>query len=183
MSTEIITAFIALGGVIVSIIASITVSMRQTTIELRKVRTEIQRAYMDKVLEKRIEHYPKLYKLLSDFDKIIRDSTLKKKHVEDLFHNILEWDSANAIFLSGQSVITYITLRIELANIVKMSEKEFYKKYIDDGEQEQLLNRANEVEVALKNDIGIYSVEFPNTDRKFKSYQEVKVFLEKGKTK
>ena len=181
MSTEIITAIIAFSGVVISIVASITVSLRQTTIELRKVRTEIQQTYMNKLLEKRIEKYPSLYKLLSDFDKSIRYGNLRKKDVDELFKKILAWDSENAIFLSGQAVKTYVAFRIVLSKVVKLSEKDFHQNFIINNEKKQLLAQANEVEVALKNDLGIFVVEFPDTDKGIRSYQEANVMAEKKK--
>ncbi|KPV54067.1 hypothetical protein SE17_06000 [Kouleothrix aurantiaca] len=183
MSTEVITAFIALGGVVVSIIASIFVSLRQATIELRKTRTEFQQTYTDKLLEKRLEVYPALYKLTSDFDKIIRYDTLEKHHIDELFKHILEWDSANAIFMSGRTVFTHVKFLMTLARLVKMPIEDFQKKYADPQERKQLLDQANEVEVALKNDLGVYVIEFPDVDRTFASYYEVNRLLDVSKGK
>jgi hypothetical protein len=173
MSIELVTSAIALAGVIISVIVSVLISSRQAKIELDKLRTEIQRAYTDKLLDKRLNTYPVLYKLLSDFAKIIEYGVLSKATIEKLRKNMLNWDSENGILLSGHSGTTYVKFRKVLSELVKMNDKDFQKEYSSSEACWEMLRQANEVEFALKQDIGIYVVEFADIDRKFKTYQEV----------
>src|SRR5688572_25550686 len=107
MSTELISSLIALSGIVISILASSFVNARQTKIEIKKLRTEMQLTYASKLIDKRMETYPSLYKLISDFEKLIRFGNLTKQGTDKFFKEILQWDSANAIFLSGYTASTY----------------------------------------------------------------------------
>jgi hypothetical protein len=101
MSTAIVTAIIAFTGVVASVVASLFTSKRQADIEVQKLRAEIRQTYAGKLLEKRIDVYPALYKLLSDFDKMLRLDKVSRSVVEELLRQIFEWDSENALIMSG----------------------------------------------------------------------------------
>lgn len=173
VNTEIITAFIALMGVIISILASLYVNSRQTNTEIEKLRHEIQYTYIGKLIEKRIEVYPSLYKLLSDLDKVLRFGTFSKEVAAELFNKISLWDSNNALFLSSISGLEYHRFRMVVAKIVNMSDEEFSETYSDKDATDILRKAANKVEVSLKSDIGVFIPESSDTKVRFSSYSDV----------
>ena len=170
MHEEIIVAFIALGGVIISVLVSLYTSMRQTNTELSQLRAEIQQTYTDKLLEKRIEVYPSLYKLLSIFTKsIVSTQPTSLNQLQKLLRELSEWDVENAIFLSGKAFELSYRFRIQVSKVVGDPP--------DDLANVELLadlrRKADDVKLALKEDLGIFVVEFLDEQKEFKSFQEV----------
>lgn len=173
MPTEIVVAFIAFIGVLVSVVVSIVTSMRSTNAELRKLRTEIQQTYADRLLEKRLDVYPSLYALLSDFAKRIQFSTISKSVLEELRDQIEEWDSKHSVLFSGRAGVICYHFRKMLAELAQKPDEELQKDLASADFLRELRRRIGELELALKGDLGIYVVEFSDLTREFKSYREV----------
>jgi hypothetical protein len=180
MLTAIITAVIAFIGVVTSVVASLVVSIRQTDIEVQKLRTEIQQTYTGKLLEKRLEVYPALYRLLSDFDKTIRLDIVSQSTIEDLRKQIFAWDSENALIMSGYAGRMLYEFRRILIDLAQLPDAVLQSRFSSPEEKWNMLQEVGKVELALKSDIGIYVVEFSDDEkRNFSSYQEVADTLEK----
>ena len=150
--------------------------MRQTN-KISKLRTEIQQTYTDKLLEKRIEIYPSLYKLLSSFTKnIVSQQAISLSQLQTLLAEISEWDVNNAVFLSGKAFELSYRLRTQVIQLIKAQ--------IDNLQNEELLSdlrhKADDVKLALKEDIGIFVVEFPEEQKTFKSFQEIANMVERS---
>lgn len=173
MSTEIVVAFIAFAGVLISVAVSLFTSMRLTNAELRKLRTEIQQTYADKLLEKRLDVYPSLYALLSDFAKKIQSSIISKSVLEELRNQIEEWDSKHAVLFSGRAGIICYRFRKALAELTQKPDEELQKDLASADFFRKLRHKVAELELALKGDLGIYIVEFSDLTKEFTSYQEV----------
>lgn len=173
MPTEILVALIAFAGVLASVAASLVTSMRLTNAELQKLRTEIQQTYADKLLEKRLDVYPSLYALLSDFVKKIQSNTMSKSVLEELRTQIEEWDSKHAVLFSGRAGIICYRFRKMLAELMQKPDEELQKDLASVDFLRELRYKTGELELALKGDLGIYVVEFSDLTREFKSYQEV----------
>jgi hypothetical protein len=177
MTNEIIGALIALGGVIVSVCASLYTSVRITNTELKKVRTELQTTYTEKLLEKRLEHYPQLYFWLSDFMKELELGRIKKADIVKLLRETNKWNSKYAIFFSGRANYVSYPFRQYLHSLVTMADEEF-ETLANSGLVLELMSKVGEFEIALKNDIGVFLVEFPDTPAKFQTYHDVDTTLE-----
>lgn len=129
MSTEITVALIAFCGAVLSIIASALISTRQTNIELQKLRTEIRQTYADKLLEKRLEVYPALYFLLSDFLKsILKLRIVSKESISKLRAEIDDWDSKHAVLLSGRTGIICYQFRGLLGELLQQTDEDLQKR-------------------------------------------------------
>ena len=92
MTLEQLSPIIALAGVVISIVASVLVSARQSKLEIKKLRTELQMSYASKLVDKRMEAYPLLFKLIIDFEKSAKYRVAQKADADKLLKNILEWD-------------------------------------------------------------------------------------------
>lgn len=170
MADEIIVAIVAFGGVIISVFASLYSSMRQTNSELRKIRTELQQTYTNKLLDKRIEIYPDLYNLLSRFTKsIVTNQSISMGSLQELHENVSNWDVQNAVFLSGKAFELSYRFRVAIAELSKQSADEFN----DSALLSDLRSKADSVKLALKEDLGIFVVEFPESEMAFHSFQDV----------
>ena len=170
MTDEMIVAIIAFSGVIISVLASLYSSMRQTNSELKKLRTEIQQIYTNKLLDKRIEIYPDLYNLLSRFTKsIVTNQSISMDSLQELQENLSNWDVQNAVFLSGKAFELSYRFRVTISELSKESVNEFNDSIL----LSDLRSKADSVKLALKEDLGIFVVEFPESDIAFNSFQDV----------
>jgi hypothetical protein len=173
MSPEILTALIALTGVVVSVTVSLFVNIRQTNTELQKLRSEIQQTYASKLLEKRLEVYPDLYFLLSDFMKKIEAGIASKSDIDELHHRTSDWNSRYAVFFSGHTGGISYRFRQMLLELTRMPDEEYRRKFESPEAVRELRHRVGEVELALKSDLGIYAVEFSDLAKRFRSYREI----------
>jgi hypothetical protein len=173
MSSEILAALIALVGVVVSVIVSLFINVRQTNAELQKLRSEIQQTYADKLLDKRLEVYPDMYFILSDFMKNIEDGIVTKTDVNELHQQTRDWNSRYSVFFSGDTGGISYRFRQMLSELIKMTDEEYRRKFEDPEALRELRHRVGEFELALKSDLGIYVVEFSDLTKRFKSYREI----------
>ncbi|RLE44696.1 hypothetical protein DRJ25_06475 [Candidatus Woesearchaeota archaeon] len=166
MSNELLVALISLSGVLVSVFVSVLISLRATNTELQKLRTEIQQTYTNKVLEKRIETYPALYCLLSDFAKKSWLKTFSQNEINSLYHDTNKWHSKNSILFSAQTnVVSYRFFGV----LRKLKNKE----WSSDNLHEFVNGSLAEFELALKSDIGIYIVEFSDPEKRFHTHTDI----------
>ncbi len=174
MPTEVVAAMIAFVGGIVSVAVSLYISLRQTRSELQKLRTEIQQSYAEKLLAKRIEVYPGLYHLLSDFTKGVRESgAVSKAAVKELQTKIADWNSKYAVFLSEDANEFDWRFRKRLAELVSKTEGDFKREFENPTALSELTQIADKVKLGLKTDLGIFSVELPEGTKKYKSFEEL----------
>jgi hypothetical protein len=179
MTLELLSPLIALAGVVISIIASVLVSARQSKLEIKKLRTELQMSYASKLVDKRMEAYPVLFKLISDFEKASKYRIVQKPEADKLLKDILEWDSSSALFMSSNAIRKYTLFRKFIRSLTDMPKKEF-DIYVSDDENRQLIARqVREVEIALKQDLGVFVVDFPDVDKNLGSYSEYSELVHK----
>jgi hypothetical protein len=174
IAAAIIASAITLVGVAVGVVASWNNSSRIAKTETQKLRIEIQQTYAGKLLEKRLETYPSLYRYLSDFVKLIEFQTVSKVSLQELRTNLETWDSQYSLFFSGYTTDRFHEFRVFVAEISQMPDEDVRKIFSETDGKTALKRRIAEVELALKADLGIYIVEFPEASKKsFRFYEEI----------
>lgn len=169
MPDNLIPAFIALTGVVVSVLSSLFVSMRQTRIETQKLRNEYLHRYSGKLFEKRLEAYPKLIEHLVNFFHQANLHTIKVEDIKNLFPILLRWDSENSTFLSSESQnLMHKTYHL-FFKLSESSDDELIKLITNRDSLKELRNELFKFYLALKNDLGIYSLQPPSIITEFKS--------------
>jgi len=171
MQVDILTAIIALLGVLLSAFISYRVSLRQTKIEFDKHSEQIKQEFSRRLFEKRMSVYPELYSFLSNFGKSLVFGTPSKKDLELLFSQIQNWDSLNAILFSAPTGLPVYHLRIKIYELLKKPESELSKILNSPEDQKNLIREIQEVELALKTELGIYAIESPTKIKDFASYK------------
>jgi hypothetical protein len=183
MPTEIAVALIALAGVVFSVIVSVLVSMRQTNTELERLRVEIRQIYTDKLVEKRLEVYPAFYALLSSFAKEVSDhGVVTNEGVVTLRAQLSKLDSKCALLFSSHTGHIAYNFRLWLKELAQQPDQELRQMYQTPESIREIRHKVDEFEVALKSDIGIYTVELSDTSPDFQSYKEVNSELARKKT-
>jgi len=171
MSTEVTVALIALGGAFVSVLASMFMTRRHLATEIRKLDVQIQIKYATALLERRHAAYPKLYKLLSDLVKELRFGNVTRQYLVDLRAGVEEWDSANSILISKCTENKLYGFRKRLiTELLTIDEECFGSKDFRDKLRDQI----GELEVALRNELGVYIVEFNDSRITDLTFEEIK---------
>lgn len=190
MPKELLPSLIALAGVAVSIIASVLVSVRQSKIEIKKLKTDLQMAYANKLVDKRMEAYPILFKLMSNFEKAIRSGTVDTTTVNTLLDNISDWNSSYSLFTSSYTIRRYIYFRSSIEWLKQNpdvdpprqnSDAEIKSQLLDKELRKEMIGYMRELETALKHDLGVFVVDFPYADKDASTYSEVSELYHKQK--
>jgi hypothetical protein len=84
--------------------------------------------------------------------------------------------------MSGHTVKTYAKFRSFMLPITKMSKEEFTKAYSMQEAKRTIVEEIRKVETALKQDLGVYIVEFPEVDRNLTTYSDVEELSKKYKS-
>jgi hypothetical protein len=74
--------------------------------------------------------------------------------------------------------VLYTFLR-RLAPVAQASSESLLSRLADDEKRRQLIRNAWEVELALKNDLGVFEVEFFDPEKKFRSYRDLEQAIER----
>lgn len=175
MDLELLTTSATFAGVLIG--ASIA-ALIAFLLSRREIISEV---YASPLVQVRIEKYPKLYKILSDFDKEIRFKTgIPPEYYNDLeeidyekddykpinqdlvkltLKLLLSWDSENAVFLSDEAGWTLHNYRLVLHEFANLPSNKFEVRVGSPKTlKKELLEGANDVENALKRDLAIYRV-------------------------
>lgn len=172
MDTNVVTAIIALSGVILSVLLSFASSKRTLRIELEKVYRTIEQGYASRLFDKRIDAYLIIFQLLSDFVKFIRYDESEKLSLKEFLNKLNEYDSNHGILFSNDTGLKFHLLRKHIRFFVKNN------KVIDElisDEKTGILEKIGAVEIALKNELGIFAVEYRNWEKK-KTYSGYRDF-------
>ncbi|MFK7924824.1 MAG: hypothetical protein AB8H47_22890 [Bacteroidia bacterium] len=166
---ESIAAIISLLGVGLSIYFSVKATRSQTAVELNKLKQENKLAYTPQILEKRLEHYPKLYRIISTYQNLIRVEGISSKNLGSLYEEMLEWEYANAILVSSRTKMVLLDLYKQIRRMIRDKEKDPNMKV-----RKEVIRCLSQLELNLKGDLGIFVVEFPRGDKDyFDSYLDL----------
>lgn len=140
-------------------IVSVVTSLITARKEIRKMPYEIRKTYADNLQKKRMEVYPNYFILISDLIKKADYKTMEKSYLIEWVEKCKKADSEISLFLSGSSVNCANLFLWKLEKLVQeyfentsVVGEDFYEKFY------QL--KAADLEVSLKKDIGVYTVEF-----------------------
>jgi hypothetical protein len=148
--------------------------------EVERLRFEIQRSYATNLNNKRLEVYPTLYRLLNDYTLSIQTRSLSFEKLKTLHDEVSEWYGQNGLILGARTnSLLYVFLRT-IRGIVRKSETAFANRLDSSGKRKQLILEAWNIQIGLKNDIGVYQVEFHNPKTRFSSHREIDESLNEG---
>lgn len=183
MPIELLSSLIALAGVLVSILVSAFVGSRQSKIEVKKLRTDLQLTYVSKLIDKRLEAYPALFKPISEFERVLKYGTRQKSAADKLLKALLVWDASQVLFMSSNAIRKYVNLRKLIRTLCAMSKAEFDNYVSIEENRKAIVRQIREMEIALKQDLGVYIIDFPDVDKSMSSYAEVSELVHNPKRK
>lgn len=179
MSTEIVTACIALAGVVASVAISLLTSRQQASIAVERLRREIHQDFSLTLFKTRLEHYPDLYQYLSDFKKVIQYEEVTRERLQSFFNKMQAWDSRHSILFGSDSGKLLYHFRKDVFELMQKTDQELQIHFNDRDTKYPFIKKMAQIELSLKSELGIYAYSSP-TDikeaKQFRSYQEVTKF-------
>jgi hypothetical protein len=155
MTEKVIVSLIALSGVVISILVSSTIAFIQTKKSEENLKLELDKKFNEHLYKKRLDLYPDLYFALSELGKCLRKPEMTYLDAFKALDRIDEWDSKNAIFVSP----VLIKLLLQVRNTIARSRKKQSDLVVTDKDRENYFKVALRLEQALKNEIGVYSLD------------------------
>lgn len=172
MPESVFPATIALIGVVISIIASALISLRQFRVESQKLRSEYLHMYAGKLFEKRLDVYPQISELLVHIVvKINLGITVSEGELKNLAEGLIVWNAKNSFLLSAHSEQITHELYVYLN---RMTPEQRATLVIDSDSIRELKHRLLELYLALKSDLGIYALVSPSSITEFRSPESIK---------
>jgi hypothetical protein len=147
MKTEFIPLYSAVISAAIAVIVSWFSSRRTVRLEIDKLRLSTQQLAFSKLLEVRIQEYPKLYAMLSDLSKAL-DGGASTLDFGQLLIRVNEWDSQHAIFLGPETSNICYELRTTLRATASQDSKSTNTAEVRDA--------VTRLELALRSDLGIH---------------------------
>jgi len=186
MNISLISAAIALLGVITSVIISFLSNKKMFKTEIEKIEVGIEQNYANKLVEKRLIFYPVIYEPLSNMSKKIRRIIFEDQGENIVLQEIIEfqkiYDEMNSkygVVFSSISSENSKNLRVSLSEIIIKYNKTNLDVKISKDVLNILKTKIRNLEFSLKQDLGIYIVELKDPKKKLalKEYDDVKKYL------
>ncbi len=178
MDTKVIAAIISFIGVIVSGLLSWYLSKVRFQGEITRINFDIQHSNAQKLQEKRIEIYPNANQLINDLITSIQTEEINFDKFKEIYNSLLKWYEINSVFMGARSNgIAYKFLRY-YRRIIKSQNKGFEKRLRSPDKRKYIINYAWSLQLALKNDLGVFQVEFFDPEMKFNTYDSLSKYLQ-----
>lgn len=177
-SIQAIAALIALTGVLVSTLVSLIISRRKIDLDVRLARLGIQSRYANLLCEKRLNHYPSLYQAIQDLTQAIQGRVATFELLEGVHTTVRTWFSKHSILLGVRATDKAYTYERFLRRLVIKGEDAFNKRLDSPKQRRNLIRRSWAVCLALKNDLGVFEVEFAEPGMVLESYKDAEELFE-----
>ena len=172
MAEGVTAAIVALTGVGFSVTASIFVSIRQSRLEARKLRSEYLHLYAGKLFDRRMVGYPlMLESIVPIVQKINLNQSISIDDVEKLADRLFDWNIQHSFLLSARSEQVMHGLYIELKS---MTREEINTLVHNQDLLIQLKGKLIKFYLALKGDLGIYALVSPSIITEFEAPASMK---------
>lgn len=159
MSNKTLTALIALAGVVFSALLSYQISKKQADISVRNLRAELNSKYNQELYKKRLDTYPKLYRIISNLGKDFRKADMPYSDIWETVKQVDAWDSDNSIYLSPAGIALMIKFRNTLDKYTYFNRAYNPKSIVEKQRKDEIFESALRVEQHLKKEIGVYDVD------------------------
>jgi hypothetical protein len=173
MPDPVVVALIGVCGVALSAAVSWAVSAYQVRASIQKIRLEMQRIYAERLLDARLERYESAYAAIEKTAKGVQRRTTTHLEFQKFCSLIDDWHTSHGFVLSSGTNGRFYTQIRKLKRISESSEAAFRERLADHPKRRELVRDLWVLELALKNDLGVFEVEFFDPSKRFSSYAEV----------
>jgi hypothetical protein len=165
MPSEVVAAWVAIVGVVISAGVSWMVARHAASTELRKQQLDLFKSYAEGLQKERLQTYPALYSLFSDSLKDFQRGTLTREGLAAMLPRFQQWDSAHSLLLSRSAANVMFDVQWYLHDLLSD------RAALTPEACQAIAARFETAELALKQDLGVFAVEFED-NRKIKSYEQ-----------
>jgi len=176
MDPTLITSIIAISGVVISALVSFGIADRTAKFQITKVRYEIQHSKAEKLAEKRLGTYPILYSLLNKLSFLIRDKKFQVEEFEKIYTSMYDWYLENGIYLSSKSNSTFWNFLKQFKKLCEGGRDALVGSLGIHKQRRKFISVLDAVELELKNEIGVFEIEYFDPNARFSSYRELMAF-------
>jgi CRISPR/Cas system-associated endonuclease/helicase Cas3 len=134
--------------------------------ELRKQELQLFRTYAEGLQKHRLDAYPEVYKLLSESLKQFHRGAFTREKLHDLLATFQAWDSAHSLLLSRDAANVFFEAQWLFHDVLAKGTDPLTSE-----ESQKIGERLEAMELALKDDIGVFAVEYEDR-RKVRFYDE-----------
>lgn len=173
MSQTFLAILIPVVTVIISVIASVIVATMKNRTEMAKIYRELDNRFAGSLFDKRVETFPELYYLLSDYLKTLQ---YRKNNVENLieFKQALdEWCSKHSIFFTHPTARIESILRDWLQVVLSKKENALNKKDWD-----TIFSLIEAFMLSMRSEIG--NIDTDPLGRTIELKEEVRQYIREG---
>lgn len=176
MDPTLLASFIALIGVVISALISFVIANRTARLEITKIRYEIQHSKAEKLTEKRLEVYPSLYTLLNRLNFLVRENDLNVEEFEQINTLMNEWYLKHGLFLSSRCNAMFWVFLEQFRKLCRAGNESLEDSLGGYEQRGEFIRTLESIELELKNEIGVYEIEYFDPNVRFSSYQELMDF-------
>lgn len=176
MDPTLLSSIIALSGVVISALISSLIANRTAKLQITRIRYEIQHSKAEKLTEKRLEAYPSLYTLLNRLNFLIRDNNLNVEEFEQINDLMNEWYLKNGIYLSSKCNTMFWVFLKKFRKLCRGGSESITDSLGVYEQRKKFVGTLESIELELKNEIGVYEIEYFDPNVRFTSYQELMAF-------
>ena len=145
-----IAAIVAIIGAVISFIAN----RWATRAEILKVEIELARRLTEKLYDTRLDIYPIAFEITDGLrGKHVFNPDTKHEYLEDIWQCLLEWHKRNGLFLSDETIKSYIALRRGLEDIIES------KKELTETNLQPIWKAKNNFRTSMRKDLNLLYVE------------------------
>ncbi len=137
------------AGVVAWVVAKLGIRM-----EVAKLRIGTEQKLLEQLVAARLAAYPALYSLISRLPDRARSGTTNASRVREFLGQIDAWDAEYAILLGPKTTNVCYDFRQALRKAATSAES----GDIPEASGQAILNAAEDLELALRSDLGIYGL-------------------------
>ncbi len=154
MSKTLLVIIVPIISTIISVVFSIIATTLKNKAELRKVQIEVEKNFAKSLFDKRVEYYPDLYNILSDYAKTIKYGRNNIDNLKEFREKMDDWNSKYSLFFSPQTADFSSRFRYYLAYLLADN----IPADIIEKNWEPVLYMIGKFEKFLKSEIGIINI-------------------------
>ena len=162
-----------------ALLVTITSAIVSSLVTIRLFEMGKTKEHEGRLFEKRSECYPLLYKMLSDFIKILEFGTLTEEgidrsfvkiHVLEHLKHLEPWDSAYSVLVNDYTIDLLLSYRALLYKLLEANEDDFAHNFClpDSPGRRQLINQTRELEAAIRWEMQTHRY----LGKEYRSYQQ-----------
>lgn len=144
-----------------AVLTTITSAMVSSLVTIRLFGMGKAKEHESRLFEKRSECYPLLYRLLSDFIKILEfgaltddglDKSLTKKLTVEHMRLLEHWDSAHAILANDYTIVLLLAYRSALYKLLEEDDRNFAQAFHlpDSPGRQDLIEQTRDLESSIR---------------------------------